>query len=255
MFKSASKNSDFLKTKPINGFDQNNDLKRVKLKDATKHFTSVINAHGWPDRSFVLQVNKKNNFIKKYFDGISDKDFEKLKSFYVNVISCHGGYYDEETNIFDELQKKLTQCKREGPRCFICLLKGDYVAKRCCLYDPKKQKLVLKELPFSVKKDKPVIYEELYTNKDKYFDYYYVTKDAIYKVPHELVHNRVKLIDEGKFDKEFQKTQNIDINTDEKDVDKVITRKIDPKVEFKEFYDYRLKNLQDTAPITLKDYF
>lgn len=84
-----------------------------------------------------------------------------------------------------------------------------------------------------------VDYEKLSEEKDKHFDYYYVTKDAIYKVPHELVHNRVRLIDEGKFDKEFQKTQNIDINQGCQDDCKVRTREIDPKVEFKEFYDYK----------------
>ena len=258
LLKTASKINN-LKIQPINGFYPNNDLKRVKLKDTTKHFTSVITAHGDTYRSFSLANGNKNNFIKKHFDGISDKSFQQLDSLFIKSGACCGGYYDEDTSIFDEIQTKLKKCKGEAPKCFVRLVKKDYVLSKCHMYNEEEQKWEIKCIPLSNKKDKPVIYEELYTNKDKYFDYYYVTKDAIYKVPHELVKNRIELIDNGKFDDEFQKTQNIDINTDEKDVDKVITRKIDPKVECNEYKklcdEKRLKGLREAAPAWLKDFY
>ena len=259
LLKTASKINN-LKTQLINGCDQpTNNLKRVKLKEATKHFTSVITAHGDTYRSFSLANGNKNNLIKKHFDGISDESFQQLDSLFIKSGACCGGYYDEDTSIFDEIQTKLKKCKGEAPKCFVRLVKKDYVLSKWQIYNEEEQKWEIKCIPLSNKKDKPVIYEELYTNKDKYFDYYYVTKDAIYKVPHELVKNRIELIDNGKFDDEFQKTQNIDINTDEKDVDKVITRKIDPKVEFNEYKklcdDKRLKGLREAAPAWLKDFY
>ena len=240
LFKNVSKINN-LKTQPINGFYQNNGLKRVKLKDATKHFTSVITAHGDTYRSFSLANGNKNNLIKKHFDGISDESFQQLDSLFIKSEACCGGYYDEDTSIFDEIQTKLKKCKGEAPKCFVRLVKKDYVLAPCHMYNEEEQKWEIKDIPLSNKKDKPVIYEELYTNKDKYFDYYYVTPNAVYKVDHELVHNRVDLIEKGEFDKEWRKHKK---------------KKCFKGYDFKEFHDYKhLKSLRDMAPEALKDFY
>ena len=71
-------------------------------------------------------------------------------------------------------------------------------------------------------KDKEVFdLDEIKQNKDKYFDYYYIAKDKIYKIPNSLVKNRVDLIDNDKFEEEFKKLN---------------LKPIDIEKEFKEYY-------------------
>lgn len=213
---------------------------KMNINSQTKHLTALILNHGDEEQKFQ---NNKDNLLSEYFERIKDKDFKRLSSCYIKSAACHGAYYDGTTSIFDEIQEKLRLCKDNAPKCFVRLVKKDHILVYQDVIDDNGQRVGVKYLPLTkfseeaFKSKEMVDYEKLSEEKDKYFDYYYVTKDAIYKVPHELVHNRVKLIDEGKFEKEFQKTQNIDINSDVQEENKVKARKIQPEVDFKEFYD------------------
>ena len=212
----------------------------------TEHLTNYFLNHGDKNRKFCNGWQTKGNqlvdgyLLKTHFKRLKTEDLMRLKSFYFKCLACYGAYYDGHTTIFDEIQKKLKEIPNNmnKPKCFVRLLKKEYSGHIEIETNTKTNKERFKSLP--LKHGGGFInLDDVYENPDNYFDYYYVTKDAIYKVPHELVHNRVKLIDEGKFDKEFQKTQNIDITQDCQDDCKVRTREIDPKVEFKEFYDYK----------------
>lgn len=211
----------------------------------TDHLTNYFLNHGDKNRKFCNGWQTKGNqlvdgyLLKTHFKRLKTEDLMRLKSFYFKCLACYGAYYDGHTTIFEEIQKKLKEIPNNmnKPKCFVRLLKKEYSGHLLSELNTKTNKERFKSLP--VKHGGFINLDDVYENPDNYFDYYYVTKDAIYKVPHELVHNRVRLIDEGKFDKEFQKTQNIDRNQDCQDDCKVRTREIDPKVEFKEFYDYK----------------
>lgn len=210
----------------------------------TDHLTNYFFNHGDENRKFCNGWQSQNQMIdgyllKTHFKRLKTEDLMRLKSFYFKCLACYGAYHDGYTTIFEEIQKKLKEIPNNmnKPKCFVRLLKKEYSGHLLSELNTKTNKKRFKSLP--VKHGGFINLDDVYENPDNYFDYYYVTKDAIYKVPHELVHNRVKLIDEGKFDKEFQKTQNIDRNQDCQDDCKVRTREIDPKVEFKEFYDYK----------------
>ena len=72
--------------------------------------------------------------------------------------------------------------------------------------------------------------EALEKNKDKYFDYYYVEKEKIYKVPHELVKNRVSLTNSKDKNNDFESKFN-------KYLDEGKITLVDETKEFKEFYE------------------
>ena len=234
----------------------------MNIRQQTKHLTALILNHGNEEQKFQ---SNQDGLLSRHFERIKDEDFQRLSSCYIKSTSCHGAYYDGTTTIFDEIQKKLQRCENNAPKCFVRLVKKDHILTYQDVIDDNGQRVGVKYLPLTKFSEEAydskemVDYEKLSEEKDKYFNYYYVTKDAIYKVPHELVHNRVRLIDEGKFDKEFQKTQNIDINQDCQDDCKMITREIDPKVEFKEYKKFcdgkQLKSLRYAAPQTPKNYF
>ncbi|MBQ7536724.1 MAG: hypothetical protein IJT14_01215 [Rickettsiales bacterium] len=201
------------KSNQINGYYHDGDTHNdVSIKDTTKHYTMEIYEHGNAQRKFA------KNILRTGLE-INDSNFQKLDSFYLKSRACHGAYFDDNTNIFTEIQKKLKNCDNKEPKCFVRLVKKDYISQTCMILNKERGTRRFTDLPKSNKENKPVIYEELYADKDKYFDYYYVTKDAIYKVPHVLVHNRVDLIDTGGFDQVFQKYQhqNIDLNKDTQD--------------------------------------
>lgn len=257
-----------------------------------EHLTFGLCDHGDADsrayQSGILdpyQLNKMN-IISDNLNAIKDSDFNKMKSFYFKSYSCHGAYHDTHTNIFDEIQAKLKRCQSEAPKCFVSLLKPEY--EMILGYNCDKNQNVIGMRRTPTKDNIDIIddqgthvdartdvhkfdLDEIEKNKDKYFDYYYVTKDKIYKVPHEFVHNRVRLIDDGKFNNVLDKAikgqfRNIDINEDvcpEKDEKKYGI--VDKKREFKEFYDYKrkkeqeknrlLNSLRNAAPKELKNFY
>ena len=92
----------------------------------------------------------------------------------------------------------MQKCEKNAPKCFVRLAKKEYPLLVQSKYNAKKQLVGVTLVPLNTpeRKDVPdVIYEDVKSNKDKYFDYYMVEKDKIYKVPRELVHNRVALLD------------------------------------------------------------
>ena len=226
----------------------------IKIPDNIKHFTSDIYVHGSKNTRSMVGNDGEGIYgiIKDHFERIKDEDFQRLSSCYIKSGACRGAYHDGMTTIFDEIQKKLKRCKGNVPKCFVSLVKKEYTMIDAKCIDENDKLCGVKKIPLSHNKEKPTIYEELCKDKNKYFDYYYVTKDKIYKVPHELVHDRVKLIDEGKFDLSFKKLsttskiRNIDINADYGEED-FLLHKVNPNIEFKEFYDYKKKKEQEKS--------
>ena len=221
--------------------------KSGKLKDEyfnidknKPHLTAAFTVHG--DKEFrkfckAEDPGTATGLIDDFFNLFHPGDIESKKSFYFKSAACFGAYHDGTKTIFDKIQDILKKCSGEPPKCFVKIGKKDF--QLCigeCTTDGKEidKKVILpnEEWPkeatkgeYSVRyKRAQAMHYDCCTNpseKDKYFDYYYVTKDAIYKVPHALVHNRVKLIDEGEFDNAFKYLcpKNVDINKDIDDKD------------------------------------
>lgn len=200
----------------------------IKIPDNIKHFTSDIYVHGSKNtRSMVgNDGNGIYGIIKDHFERIKDEDFQRLSSCYIKSGACRGAYHDRMTTIFDEIQKKLKKCKGNVPKCFVSLVKKEYTMIDGKCIDKNGKLCGVKKIPLSHNKKKPTIYEELCKDKNKYFDYYYVTPNRVYKVDHKLVHNRVNLIEEGKFSQEWREH---------------VKRKCFGRYDFKEFYDYKKK--------------
>ena len=212
-----------------------------------EHITFNFYEHGDEARRFHSTYDV---LIKDNIDTISDDIFSKLKSFYFKSYSCHGAYYDELSCIFDELQRKIKNCSNKNVKCFASLIKKQY-EMILGMYeetnvDPKKiiniyhkdneiytdldkyremlqkKNTLMNRIIRTPYKDKEVFdLDEIKQNKDKYFDYYYIAKDNIYKIPNSFVKNRVDLIDNDKFEEEFKKLN---------------LKPIDIEKEFKEYY-------------------
>ena len=221
--------------------------KSGKLKDKyfnidknKPHLTAAFSVHGDKEfRTFCKEEEEPGpatGLIDDFFSLFKPGDIESKKSFYFKSAACYGAYHDGTKMIFDKIQEILEKCKGEPPKCFVKIGKKDFPL--CISYGTTNGENIDKKVILPNEEEPEIETDEEYSarcnkdaamhhacctnpaGKDKCFDYYYVTKNAIYKVPHALVHNRVKLIDEGKFDKEFQKYQklkNIDINEDPDD--------------------------------------
>ena len=205
---------------------------KITFPQHIKHLTTQIRAHGDEERTFISYNFKEKKdlpiegLVLDHMERIDDKDFQKLDSFYLKSGACHGAYHDTKTNIFDEIQKKLKKCSTNHPQCFVRLVKKDFVLIDSAFFDNHGNIHNFQPIPMSENPDKKVIYEELCKDKDKYFDYYYVTVSGVYKVPHKLVHDRIKLIKNGKFKEEFRKCAMNGKNF----------KKCFPRYDFKEFY-------------------
>ena len=228
---------------------------KITFPQHIKHLTTQIRAHGDEERTFIsYNVKEKKDLpieglVLDHMQRIDDKDFQKLDSFYLKSGACHGAYHDTKTNIFDEIQKKLKKCDTNHPQCFVRLVKKDFVLVDSAFFDNHGNIHNFQPIPMSENPDKKVIYEKLCDDKDKYFDYYYVTVSGVYKVPHKLVHDRIKLIKDGTFKEEYLKYA---MNGGK-------FKKCFPRYDFKEFY--RTKNAitnkipNNKIPDRLKDYY
>ena len=227
-FNSQSKKTAFDESATFN--DPSGDERQYDIC-GIKHLTYDLIYHGKATRQFDqgffwddmdIPISRQN------INSISTENFNNMKSFYFRNHSCHGAYYDTAaTSIFDEIQKKLKACKGEIPKCFVSLVKPKYEICHGYTYDENGQRIGLRRTPGIKPKegDKTIIdLDDIASNKDKYFDYYYVTPNAVYKVDHELVHNRVDLIEEGVFSQEWRKH---------------VKKKCFNRCDFKEFYDYK----------------
>lgn len=253
--------------------------KHFNIDKNKPHLTAAFSVHG--DKEFrkfckAEDPGPAEGLIDDFFNLFKPGDIESKKSFYFKTSACHGAYHDGTKTIFDKIQEILKNCKGEPPKCFVKIGKKDFplrisygttdgenIDKKVILPNEEEPEKKETDSEYSVRynKDATMRYA-CCTNpaeKDKCFDYYYVTKNAIYKVPHALVHNRVKLIDEGKFDKEFEKylrLKNIDINEDpddEKYKKKIsemsgLARKCVDEQDFSEWYNLK-NNLYDSPKV------
>ena len=85
------------------------------------------------------------------------------------------------------------------PKCFVRLLKKEYSGYLISELNKKTQKERFKSLP--LKHGAFVDIDDVYEHPDNYSDYYYVTENEIFKVPHSLVHKRAELIENDYFNK------------------------------------------------------
>ena len=171
------------------------------IKDGVEHCTINLCNHGAENQMYYFQQDGgKTSFIRcALYVPFQDRNFINLKSFYLSNHSCYGAYYDKNGNtLFEELQKKIKNMTNP-PKCFIRCIKSEYPETNIEVYDKDWNIVGLKSLP-SID---ALNLEDLEQNKDNYFDYYYITKDSIYKVPHQLVKDRVELIENNKFDEKF----------------------------------------------------
>ena len=173
----------------------------------TEHLTNYFFNHGDKNRKFCNADGSKNQMVdgyllKTHFKRIKTEDLVHLKSFYFKCLACYGAYYDGYTTIFDEIQKKLKEIPNNmnKPKCFVRLLKKEYLGYLVTEINTKTGKERFKSLP--LKCGAFVNIDDVYENPDNYFDYYYVTENEIFKVPYSLVHNRVELIENDYFNKE-----------------------------------------------------
>ena len=216
----------------------NEKIVNLGITEYTKHFTTIIDNHGNKNRQFYRKNNEiVGHLLKMHFSRINNNAFKKLESFYFKSSSCYGSYYDLVTSVFEQIQNKIKNTGHE-PKCFVKLAKKQYVLVPVLKENRINGEIVgLTFVPFGNKDDKnspDPRYEDFAINKDKYFDYYYVEKDKIYKVPNKLVKNRVALIESKQFANKFKELQ------DKGEIQLVV----DEKKEFKEFYDFKKEELQ-----------
>lgn len=157
-----------------------------------------------------------NDFYKAIY-RIRNDDLKKINTLYCKNCAISKG-------IVNFLQEKMNTLTGDSkPKVFVSSLKKDYEYIEMEAYDKEKNDIVgIKTMPTIPYADilegrnitndglLKVDLKDVNKNKYKYFDYYCITKDKIYKVPYDLVKNRVKLIDSGKFDEEFEKATKIE---------------------------------------------
>ena len=211
------------------------------IKDGVKHCTINLCNHGEKDRMYGFQQDDGTTSFIRYalYIPFNDKNFDTLTSFYIHNDSCYGAYYDANMNtLFKELQEKIKNMKNP-PKCFIRCIKPQYEETNTYVYDNKFNIVGIKSLPYT---GDVLDLEALEKNKDKYFDYYYVEKEKIYKVPHELVKNRVSLTNSKDKNNDFESKFN-------KYLDEGKITLVDETKEFKEFYEKIAQNEKNNNQI------
>lgn len=179
-------------------------LQKFKIDKSTKHLNDYFFNHGSDNRELIIGNGCKDVLdyaLLSHFYQIPNERFKNLESFYFKSICCYGGYFDNQTSVFDEIQHKLKAIKgNKKPKCFVRLLKKEYAGWLMREHDKGESGETghFKFLPIksgveeSKVKDLPSL-DDIYDNPDNYYDYYYVEEDNIYKVSHDFVHNRKKL--------------------------------------------------------------
>ena len=226
---------------------------KFKIDKSTQHLNDYFFNHGSENRELILGDGYKDLLdyaLLSHFYQIPNEQFEKLESFYFKSMCCYGGYFDNQTSIFDEIQHKLKAIKGDKkPKCFVRLLKKEYSGRLTKEQDKGEngdashfKLLPVKEGVEEGKNlDLPLL-DDIYDNPDNYYDYYYVEEDDIYKVSHEFVHNRKQLTKNKPelFNEALQK---------EKEKGSQYGRIVDKKKEFYEFYEKQeeIKNNEQNA--------
>ena len=226
--------------------------KKFEIDKSTKHLNDYFLNHGSDNRELIIGNGCKDVLdyaLLSHFYQIPNERFKNLESFYFKSICCYGGYFDNQTSIFDEIQHKLKAIKgNKKPKCFVRLLKKEYSGWLMREHDKGESGETghFKFLPLNkgAEKDKvedlPSL-DDIYDNPDNYYDYYYVEEDDIYKVSHEFVHNRKQLTENKPelFNEALQKET-------EKGKPYGI---VDQKKEFYEFYEKQeeIKNKEQNA--------
>jgi len=225
---------------------------KFNIDKDTQHLNDYFFNHGSENRELIMGMDNYDLVdyaLLSHFYQIPNEQFEKLESFYFKSMCCYGGYFDNQTNIFDEIQHKLKSINgTKKPKCFVRLLKKEYSGYLNQEYDKDEYWLQshFKFLP--LKKSHPSgddfpTLDDIYDNPDNYFDYYYVEEDKIYKVSHDLVHNRKELIDNDLVREEAIKADKEYNSKIENEADRL---NFDPFINTKSFKDALQEDINDT---------
>ena len=229
-------------------------LQKFNINKETRHLNDYFFNHGSDNRELILGNGYKDLLdyaLLSHFYQIPNEQFANLESFYFKSICCYGGYFDNQTSIFDEIQHKLKAIKgNKKPKCFVRLLKKKYSGWLIREQDKGENGDAshFKFLPIKPgvekgegkEEDLPLL-DDIYDNPDDYYDYYYVEEDDIYKVSHEFVHNR-KQLTENKPELFNEALQNDKAKGNQYGI-------VDKKKEFYEFYEKQeeIKNNEQNA--------
>ena len=175
-------------------------------KNASKHIKIAYISHGDYDRVIQDTIKEKNlNYIKK-----------NTESFYIQSMSCHGGFYDEKgNNLFDIVKKQIKKSK-ENCIGFLSLVDSCFTSSIGKNID-QNLNVSLKKVFFPLNDNIVNLYNKIdnrFYNKNDFVDYYCVLNDIesntqkIYQIPAELCYWREYLIDNKLFDKAFEALKN-----------------------------------------------
>ena len=156
-----------------------------------EHIKISYEDHGTDCRVLKQTINKE------LFTNILNTD---TKSFYISSNACHGGFYDEnKTTLFDIVKEQIKDKDCIG---FVSLVKQEYSNTTQSTINDKGE-TGTKRMPIN---KQGVNVEDVYYNKDKYFEYYCIINEKnketglieqnIYKIPSQLCYWREDLIEQ-----------------------------------------------------------
>ena len=178
--------------KILQTIDQQNEF--IKNKQdiiLNEHIKISYDDHGGKDGSLQANINKD------LFTNIVNED---TKSFYISSNACCGGFYDEnKTTLFDIVKEQIKDKDCIG---FVSLVKQEYSNTIKSTINDKGE-TGAKRIPNN---QKGVNVEDVYKNKDEYFEYYCIINEKnketglieqnIYQVPYQLCYWREDLIEQ-----------------------------------------------------------
>ena len=171
-----------------------------------EHIKISYEDHGDGRRKLEQTINKD------LFTNIVNTD---TKSFYISSNACRGGFYDKnKTTLFDIVKEQIKDKDCIG---FVSLMKQEYSNTIQNTINDKRE-TVVKRMPVN---EQGVNVEDVYYNKDKYFEYYCIINEKnketgkkeqnIYKIPSQLCYWREDLIDKKneKYGNKFMEAFNV----------------------------------------------
>ena len=170
-------------------------LKKIPLAETTKHLKVVLDNNS----NDIVNTHLIAEQIKEKLSNINKKNKQSLSSIYFSYSGKKSGY--------DNIQQVMhTLVKNNVSKyCFFSKIKDKYTTQLQPYFYGIKRMVINDD-------NNPIKLEDMAKVPNKYKEYYCVYKDTTgtikqLMVPHDLVRNRVELIDLGKFDEALNTLQ------------------------------------------------
>ena len=169
-------------------------LKKIPLAKSTKHLKILLDNR----QQNIVSTRTITEQIKKKLGKINKVNKQSLSSIYLSYAG--NKYYD---NIIEAMRSLIID--NASKYCFVSKIKDEYLAK-IQPYASGVKRIVID------KYNQPIQLTDMAKVPNKYKEYYCIYKDPAgniqqLSVPHDLVRNRVWLIEAGKFDEALMALQ------------------------------------------------